>query len=75
MKLNRKTALQIGNIVTPLLCFVVIGLSSLDFGDVFSDSGFPNLINPAPWTFAIWGPIFIFQGLFWVYQARDLFKK
>jgi hypothetical protein len=73
--MDKKTALQIGNIITPLACFVVLGVTALDFGDVFSDSGYSNLINPAPWTFAIWGPIFIFQFSFWAYQARDLLKK
>jgi benzodiazapine receptor len=71
---QRKRLLQIGNLVTPILCFVVIGFSGLDFSTVFSGSAYPNLINPAAWTFAIWGPIFIFQGLFYVYQARDLFR-
>ncbi len=71
---RKKTLLQIGNLITPIVCFVVIGLSNLDFSTVFNSDAYPNLINPAPITFAIWGPIFIFQGLFYVYQARDLFK-
>jgi len=74
-ELRKKTLLQIGNLITPIACFVVIGFSNLDFSTVFNSSAYPNLINPAPITFAIWGPIFIFQGLFYVYQARDLFKS
>ncbi len=72
---RRKLLLQLGNVIVPIVCFVVIGLSNLDFSTVFSSSSYPNLINPAPITFAIWGPIFIFQGLFYFYQARDLFKS
>lgn len=72
---RKKLLLQIGNLITPIACFLVIGLSNLDFSTVFNSSSYPNLINPAPITFAIWGPIFIFQGLFYVYQARDLFKS
>ncbi|MBN2228103.1 MAG: hypothetical protein JW779_00820 [Candidatus Thorarchaeota archaeon] len=72
---RQKLLLQIGNLITPIACFLVIGLSNLDFSTVFNSSTYPNLINPAPVTFAIWGPIFIFQGLFYVYQARDLFKS
>ena len=74
-EVRKKTLLQIGNLITPIVCFIVIGLSNLDFSTVFNSSAYPNLINPAPITFAIWGPIFIFQGLFYVYQARDLFKS
>jgi hypothetical protein len=73
-KAQRKRILQIGNILTPILCALFIGFSGLDFSTVFQDSGYTNLINPAAWTFAIWGPIFFFQGLFYVYQARDFFK-
>jgi hypothetical protein len=73
-KNREKVILQIGNLIVPILCFVFIGLSNLDFSTVFNSSAYPNLLNPAPITFAIWGPIFIFQGLFYFYQARDLFK-
>ena len=72
---KKKALLQIGNLITPIACFVVIGFSNLDFSTVFNSSAYPNLINPAPITFAIWGPIFIFQGLFYFYQARDLLKS
>jgi translocator protein len=72
---RKKLLLQIGNVIVPILCFALIGFSNLDFSTVFSDSAYPNLINPAPITFAIWGPIFFFQFLFYFYQARDLFKS
>jgi benzodiazapine receptor len=71
---REKVLLQLGNLIIPILCFALIGLSNLDFSTVFNSSAYPNLLNPAPITFAIWGPIFIFQGLFYVYQARDLLK-
>ena len=73
-QVKKKTLLQVGNLITPIACFLIIGLSNLDFNTVFNSSAYPNLINPAPITFAIWGPIFIFQGLFYFYQARDLLK-
>lgn len=74
-RMKKKSFLQVGNLITPVASFVIIGLSNLDFSTVFNSSAYPNLINPAPITFAIWGPIFIFQGLFYAYQARDLFKS
>ena len=72
---RKKLLLQIGNLITPILCFLIIGFSNLDFSTVFSSSTYPNLINPAPITFAIWGPIFFFLFLFYFYQARDIFKS
>jgi hypothetical protein len=35
----------------------------------------PNLFVPAGITFSIWSVIYIFLGLFSVYQIRDIFKK
>ncbi len=72
---RKKALLQIGNITTPIACILAIASLDLDFRTVFGDSPYPHLITPAPITFAIWGPIFIFQGLFYAYQSRDLFKS
>ncbi|TFG07362.1 hypothetical protein EU522_00795 [Candidatus Thorarchaeota archaeon] len=73
---SKKTLLQIGNLLTPILCGVVIALSGLDFSStVISDAGYPKILNPAAFTFAIWGPIFIFQFMFYFYQARDIFRS
>jgi hypothetical protein len=74
-KSRKKLLLQFGNLITPILCFLIIGFSNLDFSTVFNGSAYPNLINPAPITFAIWGPIFFFLFLFYFYQARDLLKS
>jgi hypothetical protein len=74
-ELSKKTLLQIGNLLTPVLCALGIGISGLDFSStVISDAGYPKILSPAAFTFAIWGPIFIFQFMFYFYQARDLFK-
>jgi hypothetical protein len=75
-ELSKKTLLQIGNLLTPIICALAIGISGLDFSStVISDTGYPKILNPAAFTFAIWGPIFIFQFMFYFYQARDLFKS
>ncbi|NHJ12066.1 MAG: hypothetical protein EAX95_00215 [Candidatus Thorarchaeota archaeon] len=72
---SKKVVLQIGNILTPILCAVAITISGLDFNStVISDTGYPKILSPAAFTFAIWGPIFIFQFMFYFYQARDLFR-
>lgn len=74
-KASKKVVLQIGNILTPILCAVAIAISGLDFSStVISDTGYPKILSPAAFTFAIWGPIFIFQFMFYFYQARDLFR-
>ncbi|NHI83423.1 MAG: hypothetical protein EAX81_03885 [Candidatus Thorarchaeota archaeon] len=73
---SKKKILQIGNLLTPIFCALTIGLSGLDFSStVISDSGYPKILSPAPFTFAVWGPIFLFQFMFYFYQARDLFKS
>ena len=71
---REKVLLQLGNLIVPILCIAFITLSNLDFSTVFNSSAYPNMLNPAQITFAIWGPIFVFQGNFYFYQARDLFK-
>lgn len=74
---DKKTLLQIGNILTPLMLFLVLSIISMgqgDFQDVFVSESGPSLIDPAGYAFAIWGPIFFFLALFVIYQARDLFK-
>ncbi|NWF96000.1 MAG: hypothetical protein HXY34_07630 [Candidatus Thorarchaeota archaeon] len=73
MSLQRKVVLQVTNLLTPLLCglvFIVSGVQATE--SVFTDT-YPKLLSPAGFTFAIWGPIFIFQAAFYFYQARDLY--
>ncbi|TXT59556.1 MAG: conserved membrane protein of unknown function [Promethearchaeota archaeon] len=73
---NKKTLLQIGNILTPIICFTILGILSIgqgDFTNIF-ESESESLIDPIDFTFAIWGPIFLFLIIFLVYQARGIFK-
>jgi hypothetical protein len=75
---NKKIILQVANLLTPVLVFIIISLLSLlqaDFGQPFDSDGPGSLIDPIGFTFAIWGPIFIFLGIFLIYQARDIFKS
>ncbi|MBD3408105.1 MAG: hypothetical protein GF411_18435 [Candidatus Lokiarchaeota archaeon] len=73
-KKREKRILQILNILTPILCGVFIALLNVDFVGSLTDEAYSKLLSPAPFTFAIWGPIFIFQALFYFYQARDILK-
>ncbi|TXT65799.1 MAG: conserved membrane protein of unknown function [Promethearchaeota archaeon] len=75
---KRKLLLQIANLLTPIPIFVVTSLISLlvpNFGQPFDSEGYESLIDPSGFAFAIWFPIFIFLGIFYFYQARDLFKS
>jgi len=36
---------------------------------------YPNLFVPVGLTFSIWGVIYVFLGLFCIYQIRDIFKE
>jgi hypothetical protein len=75
---TKKTILQVANIVIPILLFAILSVLSIgqgDFTEVFESTGEKSLIDPIEFTFAIWGPIFIFVGIFLLYQARDLFKS
>jgi len=70
-----KRVLQILNLLAPFIAgaiTLVIDNGSESWEDVFVDESLTKLLTPAPITFAIWGPIFILIGLFYVYQARDL---
>lgn len=75
---DKKTILQIGNILTPIVCFSILSLLSIgqgDYNQIFQPAGNESLIDPIDFAFAIWGPIFLFLFIFLVYQARDLFKS
>ncbi|MFX1302928.1 MAG: hypothetical protein ACFE9X_06190 [Promethearchaeota archaeon] len=65
----------IGFIATVIVNFLAIllpigGNTTQDLSDAL-----PNLFVPAGITFSIWSVIYIFLGLFSVYQIRDIFKK
>ncbi len=74
-----KRTLQIANILAFILTLVVNYLSnSLPLngrtpGEL--SNLYPNLFVPAPFTFAIWGLIYLLLIGFVVYQASDLFAK
>jgi hypothetical protein len=77
-KVQQRRILQIGNLLIPFISGVGVFISSLgegDFTDVFTTDEFPKLFSPAPITFAIWGPIFFFLALFYIYQSRGIFDK
>lgn len=76
--INKKVILQIGNILTPIICFSILSILSIgqgDYNEIFQPEGNESLIDPIGFTFAIWGPIFLFLFIFLVYQARDIFKS
>ncbi|MFO8018113.1 MAG: hypothetical protein R6U96_05715 [Promethearchaeia archaeon] len=74
---NKKTILQIFNILTPIICLAFLSLLSMGQGDFNAGfgQGEDSLIDPVGFAFAIWGPIFVFLSIFLIYQARDLFKS
>ncbi|NIQ04553.1 MAG: hypothetical protein GWO20_02120 [Candidatus Korarchaeota archaeon] len=78
-RINKKRIFQLGNLVVPLLISVISTLFSVnggsDWQETFSPAEYEKLLGPAGFTFAMWGPIFIFLGVFVLYQARDLFKS
>jgi len=70
-----KRVLQALNLLAPFISWGIIQVFSLSTGsweDVFIEEDFTKLLTPAPITFAIWGPIFLLLGFFYIYQARDL---
>ncbi len=77
-KTNKKRILQIGNIFIPILLAIILSLLSMgqgNFSNIFQSPGEKSVIDPIGFTFAIWGPIFLFLGIYLIYQARDLFKS
>ncbi|MFO7795914.1 MAG: hypothetical protein ACQERB_05085 [Promethearchaeati archaeon] len=76
---SKKTRiLQIANILIPIICFAILGVLSIgqgNFTDIFESGGAESLIDPIDFTFAIWGPIFLFLIIFLIYQARGILKS
>ncbi len=65
----------IGFIATVIVNFLAIALPiGLGTTQELSDA-IPNLFVPAGITFSIWSVIYIFLGLFSIYQMRDIFKN
>lgn len=77
MKFSKKF-FQIGNLLTPIIMFLILALISLgqgNFGQMFDQSGAESLIDPVNFAFGIWGVIFLFMFIFLIFQSRDLFKS
>ncbi len=76
---KKKLVLQALNIITLVLTIVInyaATLIPLGLGDTgYISSLYPNLFVPAGITFSIWGVIYLFLGIFVVYQIRDVFKQ
>ena len=75
---NKKVILQVGNLLAPVVIFAVAALITIGLGipsQFFGVNTNKSLIDPANFTFAIWGPIFVFLFIYLFYQARDLFKS
>ena len=72
---REKRFLQLLNLLAPFIAGAITLVldSSGSWEDVFVDQSVTTLLSPAPITFSIWGPIFFLLGLFYFYQARDLF--
>lgn len=72
-----KKTFQITNIIAFILVLVVNYLSNTGFfnNQTIADVSIQNqtLITPAPYTFAVWGVIYLFLLGFVIYQARSLF--
>lgn len=75
----KKKIFQLGNLVVPVLVTILSTIYSVNRGsnikDTFSPDEYEKLLGPAGISFAIWGLIFLFLGVFVLYQARDLFKS
>jgi len=75
---SKKTILQIANILTPIISFIILGIFSIgqgDYSDIFESGGEESLIDPIGFTFAIWGPIFLFLIIFLIYQTKGILKS
>ena len=77
--MSKKEYLQILNLIGFLATVIVNFLAVLlpiggNTTQELSDA-LPNLFVPAGITFSIWSVIYIFLGLFSVYQMRDIFKS
>ncbi|MFW9972558.1 MAG: hypothetical protein ACFFDF_20395 [Candidatus Odinarchaeota archaeon] len=77
--MKKKEILQILNLISFIATVIVNFLAVLlpiggNTTQELSDA-LPNLFVPAGITFSIWTFIYIFLGIFSVYQIRDIFKK
>ncbi len=76
---KKKLVLQALNLITFIITVIInyaaatipLGLGNTKY---ISDL-YPNLFVPSGLTFSIWGVIYVFLGLFCIYQIRDVFKQ
>ncbi len=74
-----RLVLQLLNVITFVLTIIInyaATLIPLGLGNTgYISSLYPNLFVPSGITFSIWGVIYVFLGLFAIYQIRDASKK
>ena len=76
---KKKLVLQVLNLITFIITVIInyaattipLGLGNTGY---ISDL-YPNMFVPAGITFSIWGVIYVFLGMFCIYQIRDTFKQ
>ncbi|MFX1601337.1 MAG: hypothetical protein ACFFB6_12130 [Promethearchaeota archaeon] len=77
--INKKLVLQVLNLITLILTVIINYVAAflpLGIGNTAEISDlYPNLFVPAGITFSIWAVIYLFLGIFVVYQFRDAFKQ
>ncbi|MHA2182097.1 MAG: hypothetical protein ACXAAH_11820 [Promethearchaeota archaeon] len=75
---KKKLILQVLNLTTLILTVIINYVAAsvpLGLGNTgYISDLYPNLFVPAGITFSIWGVIYIFLGMFVVYQFRDAVK-
>ena len=75
---KKRSILQIANILTPLLCFLITGIFSIfksEALETFESEGDSSLVDPIGFAFSIWFLIFFFLAIFLIYQSKDIFKS
>ena len=76
---KKKLVLQALNLISFVITVIINYAATtipLGLGDTGYISGlYPNLFVPAGITFSIWGVIYIFLGIFLIYQIRGVFKQ
>jgi len=78
-EVNKKLILQALNVITLIITVIINYLAALiplGLGNTgYISDLYPNLFVPAGITFSIWAVIYLFLGIFVVYQFRDAFKQ
>jgi len=75
---NHRQALNYANLVSYVLSLLLIYLSLTGiFGETNTalSSKYQTLVTPSGWAFSIWGPIYIFEGVFAVAQMLPSYRN